>query len=561
MKRCFFILTFLVISGAMAKSNDFKSPDILVDTKLDYDWSNVLVKKIRLLLKNYKINDPFIGSFPKPILLNESEVGEFLPASSRSMIRDFGNAVGLNIIKTDTKVWMHGFSYDVKGFRTDLKETQALADGLLVGTDFSASEVNLTADKISISLMIPGKTGSPIFNVDIIHPVIKASEDNLINFFAKIKIKDQKDSFKLQIHKANFDQMANGLMANSDAIILDYERIDIPQMTLKIGSKTINFSKEKIQNLILSHHAAIKGILLAQAANTLRKNTTEAAYKVLEQYKIQKEYWLGSPSIKSQIIVENLSSSKVGDNIEINMPADFCTNDMFDKHDKKCLFKKVTQVAPTRLNRSTHVKSVQVMNELMASGNANIVASISEDYLNKLLVTTYDAGFWKVALDEAGVELGPNKVIMRLNKRGDSGTLLMDMVYKPTKLEKIMTGSKVIRFPLVLDVSVRVEKHDGEPVVIVRLNDVDTTEQTLLHGRPDEGVVSNVKDVPRFKGQIAKAIRKRVISLKDKDIIELRYPEFRGLGLEKVDFLSDGEGRMNAIMRLEDLIDENSEEE
>ena len=41
-----------------------------------------------------------------------------------------------------------------------------------------------------------------------------------------------------------------------------------------------------------------------------------------------------------------------------------------------------------------------------------------------------------------------------------------------------------------------------------------------------------------------------------KDLIELRYPELKGLGLDKVDFLSDGNGRMNAIMRLEDLLAE-----
>lgn len=549
------------MSAAFAKSNNnFKTPDILIDTKLDYDWSNVLVNKLRLLLKNYQMKDPFIGNFPQAVLLNESEVGEFLPASSKNMIRDFGNAVGLNIIKTETKVYMHGFAYEVKGLRADLKETQSLTDGLLVGTDFSASEVNLTAEKVSLSLMIPGKTGSPVFNVEIVKPVIRASEDKIINFFAKIKILDQKDSFKLQIMKANFDQMANGLVKEANSIVLDYEKINIPQMSLKIGSKTINFSKEKIQALIRSHHASIKGILLAQAANALRKNTTEAAFKLLEQYKIQKEYWLASPAIKSQIILEKFTTSQEGDNIEINMPGDFCTNDKFDQHDKKCIFNKDTQTAPTRLGRNSHAKSIQVMNDLMANGNANIVASISEDYLNKLLVTTYDAGFWKIALDEAGVELGPNKVIMRLNKLGNSGTLIMDMVYKPTKLEKFMTGSKVIRFPLVLEVAVRIEKHDGEPVVIVRLEDVDTTDQTLIHGRPDEGVVSNVKDVPRFKGKIAKAIRNRVIGLKDKDIIELRYPEFKGLGLEKVDFMSDGEGRMNATMRLEDLIDENPEE-
>jgi hypothetical protein len=125
-------------------------------------------------------------------------------------------------------------------------------------------------------------------------------------------------------------------------------------------------------------------------------------------------------------------------------------------------------------------------------------------------------------------------------------------------MEKFLTGSKVIRFPLVLDVSLRIEKNEDEPIVIIRLKDVDTSNETIINGKPDLNMISTVKDVPRFKGKVANAIREKVSVLRNKDIIELRYPEFKGLGLDKVDFLSDGLGRMNAIMRLEDLIEEDN---
>ena len=44
--------------------------------------------------------------------------------------------------------------------------------------------------------------------------------------------------------------------------------------------------------------------------------------------------------------------------------------------------------------------------------------------------------------------------------------------------------------------------------------------------------------------------------LNNRDIIELRYQELNGLGLEKLNFQSDGFGRMNVTMRLEDLLEE-----
>ena len=550
-----FLFGFLCLD---VSAQTFRSPDILIDSKLDYNWSGVLVTKFRTLLKNYKITDPFVGRFPQKILLNELQVGNLLPTESKDLIRDFGTSVGLQFLNAETKVWIEDFSYDVKGFKTELKASEQKADGLVLGTAFSASNVGLRARKISLSLVIPGNNDLPLFNVDIINPVIQANEENLINFAANIKIQDNKSFYKLQILKANFDQMADGLTANTSDITFDYEKIVIPKVSLRLGNKLIVFSTEKIEKLIRDNHQAIKGLLLAQAADFLRTNTTKSAFKVLEQYKINKEYWLASPVLKSQIQLGKFASSSRGDDIQINLPGDFCTNQGFNELKQKCINHTITKTAPTRLNQQFHKKSVSVMKQLMAENDVNIVASISEDYVNKLLVTTYDAGLWKASLDEAGVELGPNKVIMRLNKKGDSGTLFMDVIYHPSKLEKLITGSKEIRFPLVLEVSLRIEKFDNEPVIIIRLNDVDTTDKTLIYGRPEENIISTLQYLPRFKNKVVQAIREKLSGLKSKDIIELRYPELKGLGLDKVDFLSDGSGRMNAIMRLEDLIEENT---
>lgn len=555
MKHCkkFVILSLFTCNLVLAQ--EFKSPDILIDSKLDYDFSGVLVSKFRRLLKNFNLEDPFIGKISTPLLLNESVISEYLPQDSKDLLSGFGNAVGLSILKAETKVWLHGLSYDVKGFKTDLKATETLKDGLVIGTDFSASEVNLSADKVSLSLVIPGENHSPVFTVDIIRPMIKANEKRLVNFYTKIKIQDNVDSYKLKILEANFDQMALGLMSNPDSVDLSYERLIIPELKLQVGNKIITFSSQKIEKLIREKHQAIKGILMAEAANMLKKNTITAAFGVLEQYKFNKEYWFDISEIQSQISIKAFSSSKAGDNIEINIPGDFCTTQKFHLVKSKCLMNKVTKTSKTRLDPNLHKISIKTMKALTASGDANFVASISEDYINKLLVTTYDVGIWKKSLDQAGVTIGPNNVIMRLDKLGDSGTLIMDVIYVPNKLEKFLTGSEQVRFPLILNISVRIEKNNNIPVVTIRINDVDTSDETLLYGRPKENILSNLKDM-RFKSKILKVIREKLAFLRNKDIIELPLPEFVGLGLHKVDFISDGTGRMNATMRLEDLIDE-----
>jgi hypothetical protein len=168
------------------------------------------------------------------------------------------------------------------------------------------------------------------------------------------------------------------------------------------------------------------------------------------------------------------------------------------------------------------------------------------------MVTTYEAGLWDSALKAANVKLGQNLMKLFLNQKGDTATFIMDVIYEPSNMERIMTGSTLIRFPLAVDISFKIEKKDDIPHISVRLENVDTSDETLISGR--DGFVSSVQNIPRFKAKVAKAIRQKISHLAHKDLIELKYPEFKDLGLEKIEFVSDGNGRMNAIMRLEDLL-------
>lgn len=548
-------LSFLLLPVS-ASAEAFRSPDILIDSKLDYDWSEVLVKKLRLILKNYNVSDPFQGNFPGQMVVNEAEIQNLLTEDSKHLIKTFGEAVGLNILRGKTKVSLHDLSYEVKGFKTNLRASDATADGLVMGTDISATEISLSAGKISIGLVIPGKNNSPVFNVDIINPMIRAQGEDLIHFFTELKVQDNRSFFKLQILKASFDKMANNLVADAGSIDLDYERLVIPDVSLKVGNKIVNFSPEKIENLIRSKHEAIKGILLAQVTQKLNTDTSDALHEVLNKFKIEKEYWILTDLIRTQLNLGSFSTAEGENNIEINMPGDFCTIQNFDKNKKECIKHKITKTADSRMTRRMHDESVSKIKNLMNRGDANIVASVSEDYINKLLVTTIDAGLWQEGLDEAGVTLGPNKVIMRLDKKGDSGTVIMDVIYKPSKMEKFLTGSREIRFPLVLDMNLRIDVRDGIPFVVIHLKDVDTSDETLINGKPMDKIISTVKDVPRFKKKVAKAIREKVSILRNKDMLELPYPQYRGVGLDKVEFISDGKGRMNAYLRLEDLLEE-----
>ena len=134
-------------------------------------------------------------------------------------------------------------------------------------------------------------------------------------------------------------------------------------------------------------------------------------------------------------------------------------------------------------------------------------------------------------------------------KGSRAGTLYMDMIYTPSKIEQIALGTREVRFPLVLKVGLKIVKEDVGPLFIIHVFEVDTTDKTLTYGKPEIGVISNIQRL-RLRHKVLAKIKEDVVSLNDKDIVSLSYPTFKGLNLEKVEFVSDGLGRMNALLRM-----------
>lgn len=556
MIKNYLLALFLVLSLPTVGMARFAAPDIMVDSTLDHDWSQLLVLKVRRLMKNFGFEDPFKNKFDKPIEISELIISDYLSKESKLLINDIGETLGVNLVQGITKVSIEGLSYDIEKFKMGLKASRKEVDGLVISSDFFASRVDIRADKLVLSLEIPGKNAKqiPVVKIEILKPQLVVESKDFLSFFASIKIVENADTYSFKIQESSFKDLAKFIEKNKDKITLNFENIIIPELSVRVGTKVVNFSPEKIKSLIRLREGQLKTLLFAQTAESLKKGGAETMLKVVEKYKIPKEYWINNAILSSQIKIGDIGSSLNLNNLELKLPGDFCTKDNFETNKKECVLNKITKSHISRINSFLHKSSVAEMKDVMGDGDANIVASISEDYVNKLLVTTYDAGLWDETLKESDVNLGPKKVFMRLDEKGNAGTLFMDMIYKPNKVTRLAIGVKEINFPLVLKVSLRIEKHDNLPVLIIRLHDADLSDETLINGRADVGLVSSIQHVKRLKKTVIRTIRKKLEPMKDKDIIDLRYPELKGLGLEKVEFVSDGNGRMNALMKLSDLI-------
>jgi hypothetical protein len=543
-------LTFTILTGQV-QAEAFMAPDLVIDTRLDADWSELLVSKIRRLLKNLGQADPFNQKFDRPLIVSEAKVQDYLNPSARELLNELGHLLKMDFLNGQTQVAIHGLHYNVKGFKTLLNASEDKADGLSIGSDFSASKVRVSADKVTLSLIIPGVNSLPVINIEILKPVIMASEDKLINFFAKIQIKDSDKLYKFLLEDADFSKMSSLLLEDQNNISLEYDSIVVPAVSVKIGNKTVKFDPKKIEDLINSKKDGLKSILIAEASSYLQSGMGENLLKAINKVSFRKRSWIDSSTIQSMLNLDSFTSEENGNMVEAKMSGDFCPSEFYKSQGEDCILNKVTRPVKSRITPALNEESTRIMRSDIDRGNANIVVSISEDYINKLLVSTYDAGLWDTMLADAGVKMGPNKVFIRMDEKGsNSGTLYMDMLYTVKKIERLAIGAKEVRFPLVMKVGLRIKQEKQIPTFIINMESIDTSDATLLNGIPEMGVVSNIHTL-RLKKKVLSALRKETAGLANTDVLELRYPELRGLGLDKVNFVSDGNGRMNALLLLQ----------
>lgn len=552
--RSILAISLLIPNLSWAK---IESPDIIIDSKLDFNWSEMLVHKIRRLMVNQGLGDPFKSSVIAENVILETAPGEFLSPDSKELLSDLGGVLGLNILNSKSKIIIKNYQYEVGSVTTDLKTSQKSNLGLVIEGDFAASDIKVVTDEIRLVLEIPSTTSQtvPLLEIVIKKPFLLTQKNKDFTFGASVQIIENEKDIKFKILKSDFAKMAHLLALEPESVQIGFEDIVVPEITVRIGNQSITIDPKKVKNFVAEREHQLKALLVDQLRVQLQEGAAEPFLKMIEEQSVPREHWINTDSVASLFSIGKISSSRFSKNLEVSLPADFCTKSKFDSFNKNCINLKDTKTPSSVITESNHLSSLDEIKDTLNTGDANLVASISEDYVNKLLAATFDAGFYDETLKEAGASLGTEKAFVRLDEKGDTGTLYADVIYKISGFQGFAIGRKEIRFPLVVKISIRFEKKiGGIPVLIIKLNDADLSDSVLRYGIPELNLVSTIQNVPRFKGKVIKTIREAMVSFVGQDVLALDYPEFKGLGLETVHFTSDGNGRLGAKLRLEELL-------
>lgn len=522
----------------------FKSPDIIVDSSLSYYWTRFMIEKIQTLIKNHKLPNPLSRRIHDDIIISEP-TKKMIPDHSKSLFSKIDELTNLNLQNLQTVVRIEEMSYKVQGLYTNLKSSERFHSGHELDLEIGASQIRADFKKITLSLEIPVTNEKKVkASIFLHHPFIQINGGNFLSFHSKILMIKNQRSFNFQFLEQDFNDFSKQLRNHFH---FSLGELEFSTLSLTIGSKTISLNEKMLKKIIQDKKEDLKTLLVSKLVDFLKRDSRKFC-QMIPALEIQKEHWLQTDSILGQFIVEDIQLNHNTGNTSLNLSGNFCLNKDFDAQKNKCVTQSQMPSLDNRLTPALHEDSLTSIERLRSFDDAELMMSVSENYINKLLLSTYQAGFWNDALQDAGVSLGDKKMLLRFDKEGRTGTLYLDVIYHNSRSEQFFLGSDVIHFPVVMDISAKIKKNNqGIPSFNIYFEDVNLSDNILLNGVSSLGFPSNLRSFKLLRKPVLNKIRASLESLVGQKL-SLDFPEFKNLGLEDVVFQSDGLGRMNAFV-------------
>jgi uncharacterized membrane-anchored protein YjiN (DUF445 family) len=256
----------------------------------------------------------------------------------------------------------------------------------------------------------------------------------------------------------------------------------------------------------------------------------------------------------------------------LNIDGDFCTKEEFDISHKDCVLNKDIANYPNTISEEDDNQSRYLIEKSLKEKNKQFIASISENYITKLVLGTIKNNEWADVLKENKIKLGDKKAFIRFDEEGEFAKLYIDAIYRVGKIKGLLLGQRNINFPIVLKIKPKVkyievehQKGDSEitkktelPHIVFTVMDIILESDTLRYGVPEYELDSSIQRINfGLRRVVIRKIRKELFqfdeetnryginSWKGVDLPPLLFPELSNLYLEKLKFHSDGIGRGN----------------
>ena len=519
--------------------------NIVMKSRLDLQSSGSFIKRIRTFLINNDFGDPYNRRVENPVVVDFNQVLDELPENTVSWIKELQSFLNIKLFESSYKLKIENFSYTIQSFNSELNPLESGLNRVDYVTLNYVQGLKLAASKIIFQVELNRTTnGSPIvFDIELISPEFVLSPEATFELPMGWHTALLPDSMLLSLHTINLSKVFEKIVSRPDLIELHIQEVNMPVVSIRVGSKEVTFNKEKIKKFMLLRKNDMKLAILDLLSTRMEERFSNILKDKPQEIFLPRIFTIKS-SINSIFDLKTLNAEQSSRLLEASLDGHFCANEN-GFVDDSCR----TAQFPTKMRRTidkqTFDQSMKEIDLLFMEKRANVAISISEHYLNQLITAADQAKIFD--LGGEGFSLGSEKAFVLAEEKGEGFYLYLDIIYKLKGSQRILVGRSELRFPVRLSIGLKMILVDEVPRLQIKVLAVKTDEKLLVEGLPQYQLGTNVDSV-RFRSKVVASILEDIGPFDQKLLLDLELEELKGTYLEQLSFFSDGKGRANAIL-------------
>lgn len=530
-----FVLTLSQLSWAQ------KQQDIVFKARFDLNSSEAFIEQLRIFLRNTGFGDPYSQVFTKPVVVDLAEVINDIPMSSQRWVQDLQSVLKIKVFESDYRLVVEKLGYNIEHFNSEFRPGTSSNNRVEYVTENYVKGLHLFARKLAFEVELKQTHSSQpiIFDIQIIEPEFLISPKIMAETSFGWSTSILEDDILLSLEKVDIKKFMEMINKNPDLIILNYKDILIPDVSIKVGSKTVRFDKMKIKEFLLKRQDDMKkGILDLLQANLKDRfdNVIEGKPKDL----VLPRTLSFNGDISGALAMENMQANNTGI-VQFDIGGHFCEFNGCRKDDG------IQGKERRTIEYRNYQRSLREMNRSLIEKSTNLSLSVSEKFLNKMVESTVKMGLWDGPLSEKDLVLGPEKAFVLAEEKGDLFSLYMDVIHTLSPAQRILVGRSQIRFPIKFMIALNVEEVEGIPHFFIKVKKVATDSELLLKGLPQYSLPTGLNNI-RFKNKVLKTILTDVGSFEGRTLLDFKLDGLKGTYLHELKFKSDGWGRGTATI-------------
>ena len=535
--------------------------DVLLQTRISRGSMEWLIEKTLLILNNAEIDDGLTGitTIDDEILTLDEITSDPAVEKVRSLV---SSVFRVDAAKAVLRIRIPKLSYKVNSLRASAKHLDVVDPVMNIDASARIQGVDIgLPEGVQVDLMVPdSKTGalnrflsatlapSQVKVPASLEPAefevsLQALRDDNLNFkLTGYKLDTLPPYVERHVNEIQTSELATGGPITAEQIAVQPVYVRVNQL-----SRTIDFSVFK--PLIQKKMKGILTTIILEVGKSLKTSIGPSILKSIFKESLPSTLAISSDPFYTSFKVKSFSQPK-RDQFQLGVGGGLCTLEMYRRFGINCV-QETPVPEPVRLiGPDIRRLAVEEMSSVLASGKADVVTSVSEEFLNRIIKTAIDSKLWDELLAADHLKLGPKGAFVILDQKGSAPVLYLDLIYSGKGgFEGIFINPKrPIRFPLRIDTRLSFPLENGIPKLVITTEKVLSDADEIIRGIPQYGLPSKL--VCGLRKKVAKMILRMSKTLEGKNTVELPLPIFKGIGLEKTWMESSEFGRMNIYFKI-----------